>query len=135
VTLNFSEFQKKCAQEKGFCDSWTYFIDNYDEMEKDMRRLRVDGNFWLALLLNLVFHWEGSIPAWICLLLHFLIGLSIKWFWIALGLWLLGMVLWMMLVGKFYSWAAQCGSTPDRPKENKNPYSVGAKKQDGNETK
>lgn len=99
-----------------------------------MRKLRVDGNFWLALLLNLVFHWEGSIPAWICLLLHFLIGLSIKWFWITFGIWLAAMILWMMLIGKFYAWASRCGNTPDKPKENKNPYSVGANKQDGTET-
>ena len=92
-----------------------------------MRKLHVDGNFLLALLINLVFHWEGSIPAWILLILHFMIGLSVKWFWIALGLWMLGMILWMMLVGKFYTWAAKCGNTPDPPKKNVNPYSVGQK--------
>ena len=42
-----------------------------------MRKLHVDGNFLLALLINLVFHWEGSIPAWILLILHFVIGLSV----------------------------------------------------------
>ncbi len=90
-----------------------------------MRKLHVDGNFLLALLINLVFHWEGSIPAWILLVLHFVIGLSVKWFWMALGLWVLGMILWMMLVGKFYAWAAKCGNTLDPPKKNVNPYSVG----------
>ena len=89
-----------------------------------MRKLHADGNFLLALLINLIFHWEGSIPAWILLVLHVVIGLSIKWFWIALGLWLLGMILWMMLVGRFYTWANQCGNTPDPPKKNVNPYSV-----------
>lgn len=29
-----------------------------------MRKLRIDGNFWLALLLNMLFHLEGTIPAW-----------------------------------------------------------------------
>ena len=32
---------------------------------------------------------------------------------------------------RIIGWAAKCGSSPDRPKENKNPYSVGAKHTDG----
>ena len=28
----------------------------------------------------------------------------------------------------FIGWSGRCGSTPDTPKENKNPYSVGNKK-------
>lgn len=31
---------------------------------------------------------------------------------------------WMLFIG----WSGRCGSTPDLPKENKNPYSVGNKK-------
>lgn len=89
-----------------------------------MRRLRPDDNFIIALLLNIVFHFEWSIPAWILLILHFWIGLPLKWFLIALGLWIVGLIIWMYVVGAFYGWAAKCGQTKDPVKENKNPYSV-----------
>ena len=84
-----------------------------------MRKLRVNGTGILVLLINMLLHWEGSIPAWILLILHYAIGLSVKWFWIALLL--LSMLLW----GGIYGWAAKCGNTPDPPKKNVNPYSVG----------
>ena len=100
-----------------------------------MRNMRVGGSFFLSLLINMFLHFEGSVPTWILLVLHFVIGLSIQWFWSALGVWFGGLMLWMLIVGRFCSWASRCGSTADRPKENKNPYSVGAKKQDGTETK
>ena len=94
-----------------------------------MRKLRLDGNFFLALLINMVFHLEGTIPAWILLVLHFVFGLSIKWFWIALGVWILGLIIWMTVVGWIYGWANKCGNTPDPPKKNVNPYSVGNSEQ------
>lgn len=71
------------------------------------------------MMLNL----EGTIPAWILLILHFCIGISIFWFWLALALWIIYLLVWMKIIG----WAGRC-STPDPPKENKNPYSVGKKK-------
>ena len=89
-----------------------------------MRRLRPDDNFIIALFLNIVFHFEWSIPAWILLILHFGIGLPLKWFLIALGLWIVGLIIWMYVVGAFYGWAAKYGQTKDPVKENKNPYSV-----------
>ena len=92
-----------------------------------MRKLRVDGNFLPALLVNLIFHFEGTVPAWILLILHFAIGLSVKWFWIALGIWFAGILLWMTVAGHIYGWANKCGNTPDTPKKNINPYSVGQK--------
>ena len=92
-----------------------------------MKRLRKSGNFFLALLFNMLLNLEWTIPAWILLACHFLFGWKILWFWIALGVWLLNILLWMDILG----WAARCGSEKDPPKENKNPYSVGAKKSDG----
>lgn len=89
-----------------------------------MRKLRVDGSFWLALGINMLFHLEGTIPAWILLILHFIFGLSIKWFWIALGVWIALLLLSMLIWGKITGWAAKCGNTPDPPKKNINPYSV-----------
>lgn len=86
-----------------------------------MRRTRRSGSFWLCLLLNMLLNLEWTIPAWILLALHFLLDWSIWWFVLALGLWFLGLLLVTALLG----WLHRCAATPDPPKENKNPYSVG----------
>lgn len=88
-----------------------------------MRRTNRNGSFILCLLINMLLNLEWAIPAVILLALHFLLGISVWWSAIALGLWILGLVLWMHIIG----WAAGCGSSHDKPKENKNPYSVGNK--------
>lgn len=85
-----------------------------------MRRTNRSGSFWLCLLLNMLLNLEWTIPAWILLALHFLFGWSIWWFVLALGLWVLNILLWMKLIG----WAGACSREKDLPKENKNPYSV-----------
>ena len=59
-----------------------------------------------------------TIPAWILLAMYFLFGWSILWFWLALGIWVLDIIIWMGIIG----WASSV-SKPDPPKENKNPYS------------
>lgn len=92
-----------------------------------MKRIRKSGNFFLALLINMLMNLEWTIPAWILLACHFFFDWSILWFWLALGLWLFNILFWMDVIG----WASRCGDTPDKPKENKNPYSVGAKRSDG----
>lgn len=84
-----------------------------------MRRTKRTGSFWLCLLINILLNLDGTIPAWILLGLHFWLDISILWFWLALGLWLLGILLWMKLMG----WASRC-SEPTPHRENKNPYSV-----------
>ena len=85
-----------------------------------MRKTKRSGNFFLCLLINMLLNLEGLIPAVILLVLHFLLGWSIWWAFIAAAVWFLWLVIWMKLIG----WAGDCGSTPDPPKENKNPYSV-----------
>ncbi len=85
-----------------------------------MRKTKRNGNFLLCLVFNMLLNLEWTIPAWILLALHYILGWSIWWFWLALGIWLLNILLWMTLMG----WAARCANTPDSPKENKNPYSV-----------
>lgn len=85
-----------------------------------MRMRRRGSGFLLTLMINLLLDLFGSIPAWICLALHFWLGISIWWFIIALGLWIVGNMLWMCFLG----WAHRCGRRRDPPKENKNPYSV-----------
>lgn len=65
--------------------------------------------------------WLMSVPAWLTLILHFTIGLSIWWFWATLGIWILGAVI-RCLVLMFARWAARKDrETPPQP--NKNPYS------------
>lgn len=86
-----------------------------------MRRTKRRGNFFLCLLFNMLLNLKGLIPAAILLALHFWLGWSVWWAVIAFGVWILGIILWMYFIG----WASRCSSTPDPPKENKNPYSVG----------
>lgn len=76
------------------------------------------GNFFLAFILNFVFNLEWVIPAVLLLILHFTVGLPIFWFWLALGLWIGGILIITLVLG----WAGKC-SEPASPKENKNPYS------------
>lgn len=71
--------------------------------------------FFISLMMNLLW----SIPAWVLLVLHFFIDLSIWWFVGGLGLWILCTVFTMALT-KF---ANTCSNEKDPPKENKNPYS------------
>ena len=85
-----------------------------------MKKVRKAGNFWLCLLVNMLLNLEWTIPAWAFLAMHFLLGWPIWLFWVALGLWLLNILLWMDILG----WASRCSNTPDKPKENKNPYSA-----------
>lgn len=88
-----------------------------------MRKTKSNGGFWLCLLLNIVLNFEGIIPAAILLALHFLLHISIWWAVAAFAVWIVGILVWMLIM----NWAARCSSTPDKPKENKNPYSVGNK--------
>ena len=83
-----------------------------------MKLKRISGDFFVALLLNMAFNLEWTVPAWILLALHFIFGLSIVWFWVALLIWFLGILFWMLIIG----WAGRC-SSPEPYKENKNPYS------------
>ena len=85
-----------------------------------MRRTRRAGSALLCLLINLILNWEWSIPAWILLALHIWIDISLWWFVGALGLWILGILAGMWIMG----WASACGKRPDPPKQNKNPYSA-----------
>lgn len=85
-----------------------------------IKKMKDSGNFFLCLFVNMLLNWEWSIPAWILLVLHFVLDWSILWFWLALALWLFGILFWMRVMG----WATRCGNIPDPEKENKNPYSV-----------
>lgn len=65
-----------------------------------------------------------SLPIWLLLILHFTSGLSLKWFFIGVGVFfLVGFIRYLVLL--FARWGA---SYEDAPKENKNPYSNGGAK-------
>ena len=89
-----------------------------------MRRTTRSGSFALCLLLNMLLNLKGLIPAAVLLALHFIFKWSVWWAVLAAGLWIVWLILRMLFVG----FAAKCGNTPDPPKENKNPYSVGNQK-------
>ncbi len=76
------------------------------------------GNFILTYLLNVVLNFEWSLPAWILLGLHFWLDVPIYFFWIALGVWLGGSLLFMLVIALIRK-----SIPPDKPQENKNPYS------------
>lgn len=75
----------------------------------------------LCLLFNIILNFEGLIPAAVLLALHFWLDISFWWSVLAVALWIAGIALYMLVIG----WAAGCGNAPDKPKENKNPYSAG----------
>lgn len=68
----------------------------------------------------MLFNFEGVIPALVLLVLYFLIDLSLWWAVIAAAVWILWIVLYTFVLGI----ANKCGNIPDKPKENKNPYSA-----------
>ena len=89
-----------------------------------MRKTERGGGFLLCLLFNMLLNLEGLIPAAVLLALHFVLKWPIWWAATAAGLWLVYLIFWMLFMG----FAAKSSNTPDPPKENKNPYSVGNKK-------
>lgn len=88
-----------------------------------MRRTKRGGSFLLCLLFNMLLNLEGLIPTAVLLVLHFILKWSVWWAVLAAGLWIVYLILWMLFMG----FAAKSSNTPDPPKENKNPYSVGSK--------
>ena len=83
------------------------------------RRPQANGGFFSALLINLIFNLEWTIPAWLLLAAHFIFKISIWWFVGALVVWVIGVAIKTAV----FSWLVHVGNIPDPPKENKNPYS------------
>ena len=79
-------------------------------------------SFLSFYLINLVLCFGLTIPAWGLLAGHFLLEWPLLWFWLALLLWLL-FVLVCTLILRFLRGA----NIPQSPRENKNPYSAGRK--------
>lgn len=90
-------------------------------MKKQHRFLETLFSFCFFLFFR-ISSWLCSLPAWITLLLHFLIGLSIWWFWATLAAWLLAGILRYAMI-RFGRWGA-AQSEKSAHRENKNPYST-----------
>ena len=80
---------------------------------------KANGGFISAVVINLIFDLEWTIPAWLLLAAHFIFKISIWWFVGALGFWVLSAIVRTAVL----TWLVRAGNTPDPPKENKNPYS------------
>ena len=84
--------------------------------------------FWDTLyslfffLFFLIISWLCSIPMWLTLLLHFVLGLSIWWFWGTLAAWLLAGLIRYALI-RFGRWGVR-ETRKEPPKRNRNPYSA-----------
>lgn len=89
-----------------------------------MRRIQRSGSFVLCLLVNMFLNMEGLILAIALLVLHFVLKWPVWWSLLAFSLWVIWLIFWMLFTG----WAGHCSNIPDPPKQNKNPYSVGNKK-------
>ncbi len=83
-----------------------------------MRRTKLDLNFFISFLLNVLLNLEGAIPGVILLILHFIFHISIWWAIGAFLAWIVYLLVWMWVL----SLINKC-SKPAKPKENKNPYS------------
>ena len=90
------------------------------------KRPQVNGGFFAALGINLIFDFKWTIPAWLLLAAHFFFKISIWWFAGAIAVWVLGAAIKTAV----FSWLVRIGNIPDPPKENKNPYSSSAYKPD-----
>ncbi len=84
-----------------------------------MRKVSAGGSFFLCFVMNVFLTFRWSVPALILLALHFILGISVWWFIGAVAVWFIRILIGMALIG----WASRC-SVPDKPKENKNPYSA-----------
>ncbi len=75
--------------------------------------------FFLLLFWHMALYAVWTVPAWILLVLHYAVGIPILWFWFALGVWALVLLLRALLI----IWTRYCvrHRTPVPP--NKNPYS------------
>ena len=84
-----------------------------------MRRTKRSGGFFISLLINMFLNIEGVIPAVVLLVLHYYFDISVWWSVLALALWILYLIIWMLILG----YVSRCSNTPDRKTVNKNPYS------------
>ncbi len=76
--------------------------------------------FFLLYFWHMLLYAVWTVPAWILLALHFLCGLTLTWFWLALGIWAVALLLRALLI----IWTRYCVRHRTPVPGNKNPYSV-----------
>ena len=79
-----------------------------------MKKPSVDGGFILCLVLNMIFQLGWTVPAWVLLILHFIIGISLWWFVAALAVWfliILGITIFLAAVTRTGSDGTQLNMT------------------------
>lgn len=84
-----------------------------------MRRTSRKGGFLICLLINMLLNLDGLIPAILLLICHFAFGLPLWLTFVAIGLWLAGMIIYMLIFGWYYS---QDSDLPQKSKQVNNPY-------------
>lgn len=77
--------------------------------------------FFLCLIFNMLISIWGLIPAFVLLILHFWLKISLWWAAGLFAAWILFVVLWTVIV---YVVNRYC-VVEDKPRKNKNPYSAG----------
>lgn len=78
------------------------------------------GGFFIALFWNILMNLGWTIPAWLLLAAHWFLNVPLWFFWLALGVWLVAVIVLTLIV----SLANHFSNELDDSKSNKNPYSV-----------
>ncbi len=84
-----------------------------------MKWVKKDSGFLLSFFINLLFNLEWALPAVICFVLHFILGISLWWTFGGIALWMLVVFLRTSLLFALN----RVGNMPEKKTENKNPYS------------
>lgn len=85
-----------------------------------MRRTDSNSGRFICFIINLALNWELSIPAFILLILHFVLHISLWWAAGAAALY----ILWIALLTFIIGWASSGTGKPETPRKNVNPYSA-----------
>lgn len=86
-----------------------------------MKWVKKDSGFLLSFFINLLFNLEWAIPAVICIVLHFVFGISLWWTFGFIALWIIVVLARTSLLFILN----KVGNMPEKQRENKNPYSSG----------
>ncbi len=84
-----------------------------------MRRAKRKSGYIITLLINILLNLDEAIPIIILLILHFAVGLPLWIVLMALGLWIVLIIIRMLIFGWFYS---QDSDLPEKSKQINNPY-------------
>ncbi len=85
-----------------------------------MKWVKKDSGFLLSFFINLLFNLEWAIPALICFVLHFILGISLWWTAGGIALWILVVLARTLLLFVLN----KAGNMPEKQRPNINPYSA-----------